>query len=262
MWELILPLLGFFIAVIAAMTGIGGGVFFVPLLTLGYGFSPDHAIGTSLLIMVFGGIGASIGYARQKRVYFKVGLLFALITAPGAIVGAYLTSFLPGTILSIIFSVFLIIIAIRIISVNKLVRKRKNSDKELTVKCERDCFADRSHLITGFVLCFFVGLASGLLGIGGGILLVPILLFVVFVPIHVAVATSMFVMVLTSVFGVFQHHALGNIDFTFALLLAIGAFIGAQVGAWLSKKVSGDRLQLILGATLILISIQMIIKFI
>ena len=81
----LLLLLGFLIAVFAAITGVGGGVLFVPLLTLGYGFLPAQAVGTSLMVMVFGGFGATIGYAIQKRVYFRAGLLLALATAPGAV---------------------------------------------------------------------------------------------------------------------------------------------------------------------------------
>lgn len=63
LYEWILPLLGFLIAVFAAITGVGGGVLFVPLLTLGWGFEPSVAVGTSLFVMIFGGFGATIGYA-------------------------------------------------------------------------------------------------------------------------------------------------------------------------------------------------------
>lgn len=265
MWELILPLLGFLIAIIAAMTGVGGGVFFVPLLTLAYGFVPAHAVGTSLLVIVFGGLGASIGYARQKRIYYKTGLLLALATVPGSFVGAFLTSVLSGAVLGVVFGVFLLAVALRMIFVDLTVRRKNGSGEKVEVKVvgsEGDLFADKRRIIAGFGLSFFGGLASGLLGIGGGALLVPIMAMVMLIPIHVVVATSMFTMIWTSISGVAQHYTLGNVDFTFALLLAAGAVVGGQVGALLCKRVSGENLRRIFAVVLIVVSVQMIVKFI
>jgi len=97
---------------------------------------------------------------------------------------------------------------------------------------------------------------------GGGALLVPIMSLVMLMPIHAVVATSMFTMIFTSLSGVAQHYTLGNIDFAYALLLIVGAIVGAQLGAWLSKKISGATLRIIFAVVLIIVSVQMIIKFI
>ena len=105
MYEWVLPLIGLLAGIFAAITGVGGGVLFVPVLTLVYAFAPSQAIGTSLLVMVFGGVGATIGYARQKKVYFKAGALLALAMAPGAVTGAFLTEVVPARILGVVFGV-------------------------------------------------------------------------------------------------------------------------------------------------------------
>ena len=263
MWELILPFLGFLAAIFAVMTGVGGGVFFVPLLTLAYGFMPAQAVGTSLLVIVFSGLSASVSYARQKQIFFKTGLLLAVATIPGTVVGAFLTSVLPGAVLGLVFGVFLSIVAIRMITTSEIFRRRKTEQVRLkVVESERELFDDKKRFAIGFGLSFFAGLVSSLLGIGGGALLVPIMSLVMLMPIHAVVATSMFTMIFTSLSGVAQHYTLGNIDFAYALLLIVGAIVGAQLGAWLSKKISGATLRIIFAVVLIIVSVQMIIKFI
>jgi len=259
MYEWILPLIGFFIATFAAMSGVGGGVFFVPLLTLAYGFSPSNAVGTSLVVMIFGGIGATIVYGRQKRVYFKPALLLAVSTIPGAILGAYLTSVSPGYFLGLVFGVLLIFLAFQLIFTSEYFASRNKARRQIT--CEDECFRNKKRFTIAFCLSFLTGVLSGFLGIGGGTLMIPILLLIVSIPIHVAVGTSMFLVAVTALSGVFQHSILGNIDFTFALLLAAGAFIGALVGAALSIKIAPGKVQLIVAVALLITSVQMILKY-
>jgi uncharacterized membrane protein YfcA len=103
MWEIILPILGFFIGTVAAMTGVGGGIFIVPLLTVAYSFAPANAVGTSLTTITFTAIAATVSYSRQKRIYYKAGLILATATGPGAVLGAYLTSVIPSATLGLIF---------------------------------------------------------------------------------------------------------------------------------------------------------------
>jgi uncharacterized membrane protein YfcA len=116
-------------------------------------------------------------------------------------------------------------------------------------------------IAVGAGLSFFGGLASGLLGIGGGTLVVPILMIAMGMPIHYATATSMFSMIFTSFAGVAKYVQAGLIDFQVALLLAAGTVFGAQVGAYTSKKVSGKNLGLIFGVMLIVAGANMMVKF-
>jgi uncharacterized protein len=263
MWEIVLPLIGFLATLIAAMVGVGGGVFFVPALALAYGFTPAQAAGTSLMVIIFGGLSATIGYSRHKLVFFKIGLLLAAASIPGSILGAFLTSILSSVILGIIFGIFLITVAVRMLYKSDLFRKKDKRKIDLkAVWNEADVLANKKRFLVAFGLCFFGGLFSSLLGIGGGLIFVPIMSLVLFLPIHVVVGTSMFTMIFTSFSGVVQHWILGNVNLEFALLLAVGAIIGAQVGSWMCKRVTGEKLQVIFAVTMILLSTQIILRFI
>jgi len=265
MWELLLPIFGFLIGTVASMTGIGGGIFIVPLLTLFYDFSMTHAVGTSLTAIIFTSIASTANYSRQKRIYYKVGLILAITTAPGALLGAYLTSIISPRLLGLIFGLFLLFVASRMMINFSFSRSKQPIAEKGTlyafVSSEKELFGARTRILHGAALSFFGGLASGLLGIGGGVLVVPIMSLALAMPIHVAVATSMFTMVFTSISGVAQHLSLGNIRFEYVLPLALGTILGAQVGAYTSKRLSSKNLRRIFGIVLIVVSVQMILKY-
>jgi hypothetical protein len=113
----------------------------------------------------------------------------------------------------------------------------------------------------GIPLSFFAGVSSGLLGIGGGALMVPILHFVLAFPMHLAVATSVFTMVFTSVSGVATHIYFGNVQFDYATILIIGVIFGAQIGTYVAKRTSSRTLRRIFGLLLIIVSLRMMLKF-
>jgi len=122
-------------------------------------------------------------------------------------------------------------------------------------------FARKDKVLLGVVLGFFGGLSSGLLGIGGGSLMVPIMVLAMGIPMHITVATSMFTMIFTSTSGVIEHFRLDNIHFDYAFLLVLGTIFGAQLGAYTSKRVSGRNLRRIFGSVLIIVSARMILKY-
>jgi len=258
MWEPLLIVFGFFIGIIASMTGVGGGIFIVPILTFLYGFLPANAIGTSLTTIIFTAIASAINYAKQKRIYYRTGIVLVITTAPGAYLGAWLTTVIKPRELGLIFGFFLIFVALRMII--SLFRK-KTQDKTSTVKSDTELLKSGKTIIIGAGLSFFGGLASGLLGIGGGTLIVPIMMVAMQMPIHFATATSMFTMIFTSISGVSQHYQANHIDFTFAVLFAAGTIFGAQVGAYASKKTSGQNLSLIFGVMLMIAGVNMILKY-
>ena len=266
LWMILLPIFGFLIGMLAAMTGIGGGVFIVPLLISLYAFAPANAVGTSLTTIIFTALASTLNYSRQRRIYYRTGLVLALATAPGAFLGAYLTSIIPPQWLGLIFGVFLIFVALRM-AINFNTLRRKNSDNkkselQSTPRSDSELVVSKTIILQGAALSFFGGLASGLLGIGGGVLLVPIMTLAIGMPIHIATATSMFTMIFTSISGVAQHYVANHIVLEYALPLALGTVLGAQAGAYASKKVSGRNLGRIFGIMLLVVSIQMILKYV
>jgi len=255
-WLLII--FGFFIGILASMTGVGGGVFIVPILTFFYAFIVNSATGTSLTTIIFTAIASTVNYAKQKRIYFRTGLILVVTTAPGAYLGAWLATIMEERLLALIFGVFLILVATRtIISV----LRKKAQDKQTIVKTDTELIHSGKIIAVGVGLGFFGGVASGLLGIGGGTLIVPIMTIALGMPIHYATATSMFTMIFTSISAVTKYYQSNLIDFPVALTLAAGSIIGAQVGAYTSKKISGKNLTLIFGIILIIAGANMIIKY-
>jgi len=250
------------------MLGIGGGVFIVPalqLLPLSIEFTPQMAAGTSLTMIVFKALSSTSGYARQKRIDFRIGLLLATTTIPGALVGAYLTEIIPTNVLILIFALFLLYVASRMMFEYGFggikVFSRGKGWRCRLVDVDGNIFEYIANMTIGLPLSFLAGVSSGLLGIGGGALMVPILHFALCFPMHLAIATSVFTMIFTSISGVATHIYLGNVQFEYALILVVGAIFGAQIGAYISKRVSSENLRRIFGIILVVVSIRMILKF-
>jgi uncharacterized membrane protein YfcA len=259
MWNpLLLVIFGFFIGILASMTGVGGGVFIVPILTFFYDFRVNGATGTSLTAIIFTAIASTINYARQKRIYYKTGLLLAVTAAPGAYLGGWIAKITQEQLLGLIFGVFLILVAARMIV---SLARRKEVDKTLPVKTDAELVRSGKIIIVGVALGFFGGFASGLLGIGGGTLIVPIMAFALGMPIHLATATSMFTMIFTATSGVAEYYQAGLVNFPIALLFAAGTVVGAQVGAFTSKKISNRNLTVIFSIMLIVAGANMILKY-
>jgi hypothetical protein len=263
-----LPILSLFVGIIAAMLGIGGGVFIVPalqFLPLSIEFTPQMAAGTSLAMIVFKALSSTSRYTRQKRIDYRIGLLLATVTIPGAFVGAYLTAVIPTDLLILIFALFLLYVASRMIFNYSLGDFKALSAGKgwrcRLVDSDGNIFEYVANMTIGMPLSFLAGVSSGLLGIGGGALMVPILHFALCFPMHLAVATSVFTMIFTSLSGVATHISLGNVQFDYALVLVVGAVLGAQIGAHVVKRVSSKNLRRIFGVVLVLVSLRMILKF-
>jgi hypothetical protein len=255
-WRLVI--FGFLIGVLASMTGVGGGVFIVPILTFFYAFVVNSATGTSLTTIIFTAIASTVNYAKQKRIYYKTGLILVITTAPGAYMGAWLATIMEERLLGLVFGVFLILVAAR---TSISVFRKKTQDKQSAIVTDTQLIHSGKTIALGVGLGFFGGIASGLLGIGGGTLIVPILTIALGMPIHYATATSMFTMIFTSISAVAKYYQSNLIDFPVALTLAAGSIIGAQVGAYTSKKLSGRNLTIIFGVILIIAGANMIIKY-
>jgi uncharacterized protein len=260
MWEWLLPIFGFLIGIAASLTGVGGGIFIVPLLTLLYGFDPIIAIGTSLGTIIITSIASSVNYLKQNRVYVKVGLVLACATAPGAYIGAAITAIpVVKTSLGVIFGVFLILVAVQMVYKALSTASVKGCGQADPV-FEGKLLRNWRKLLVGLSLGFFGGVASGLLGIGGGVILVPIMCYALDFPIHFSIPTSMFIMIFTSISGVANHVQQGNVNAEYAIYLGVGSILGAQVGAFASKKLSSRSLGLVFAVMLIVASINMMLK--
>ena len=269
MWDLLLlPVIAFSIGLVAAMLGIGGGVFMVPALVLlpWYGLDPAVASGTSLAAIIFTSISSTFRYRKQKRIDYLLGLALASTTIPGAFLGSYSKSLIETRLLGLIFAFFMIFVAARMFIGKKgkdknAARKVKSGKTREITDSQGDTFTYSVDIRVIPFLGLAAGFSSGLLGIGGGAVLVPAMNLGIGVPIHIAVATSMFIMIFTSMAGTLTNLWLNQIRLDYALLLAAGIIFGAQLGAYHAAKVSARNLQRMFGVILIIVSIRMILKF-
>lgn len=240
-------LIGFIAGIVASFFGIGGGVIFVPSLIIIFGFEPAAAVATSLLAIIFTSLSSVTAYTRKKLVKHKEGLFFVLASIPGALLGAYLTSILPGRTIRIIFSFFLFFTAYNI---------AKNEGKESLKHHKRVEGANKKLAVIAF---FTAGIASGLLGIGGGILFVPAMVILIGFDIHEAIATSAFIILITTTFGVLEHLILGHVNFLFGVLFGLFGVLGAQIGAIISIRTQSRTLRILFAFLLVVSGLRLLI---
>jgi hypothetical protein len=240
--------LGFFIGTYGTLRGAGGGFILMPILLLLYpGESPELLTSISLAVVFFNAFSGSVAYARMRRIDYRSGFLFSAATIPGAIFGALTTGYIPRRLFDVIFGLLMIAASVFLL----LRPNRKNEVKEkspnyhLTRKLIEANGAGHTYSynpIVGVGLSLFVGFISSLLGIGGGIIHVPALVHILNFPVHIATATSHFILSVMAMTGTTVHIATGVFSHGVwrTVLLAIGVLLGAQLGARLSIRVHGD----------------------
>lgn len=261
----ILLLLGLIAAVFGSIVGLGGGVIIVPSLIL---FGPvltggpvghDTAVGTSLAVLIFTALASTLSYMKDRRVDFRIAWLLFATSGPAAMIGSALTGRLPAGPFRIAFGVFMLLMAALLILRDRL----KPSPRRWPIRRVWTDAGGNAHAygfayLPGLAIGFLVGLVSGLFGIGGGSLFVPVMVLLFQFPPHVATATSMFVIFLSSLLGSSVKAALGEIDWLLAAALLPGAWIGGRIGARIARRLSGQGLLWLLRATLLVLAIRMI----
>jgi uncharacterized membrane protein YfcA len=260
---LFLIILGILVGAFGTLIGVGGGFIIVPLLILIYNFEPKIAVGTSLMTVFLNSFSGSLAYIKQKRVDFKTGFLFALSTIPGAFLGAYIVNYIKSNLFKAIFSLILIFLSLQLI----IKPWKKFSNLKINGNYHRKIVNGKGNiyeysisLTKGLLISFCVGFVSSIFGVGGGIIHVPAMILLLGFPTHIATATSHFILIFTSITGVLTHASLSNVKLNFAIPIGFGVIIGAQIGAFLSKKVKGKFIEKILGLTLLMLAIRLMLE--
>ena len=255
-------ILGVLIGTVSALLGVGGGFFYVPLLVILFGIDPRVAVGTSLAIITFTTLSASLGYSRQGRVLLKSTVCLALPGMVFATLGALVTVLIPSKYLIAIFCMVLLFMGIKMVYRQfplifpLLCGPCWKDESRQTPKDGGELHAYPVHLMTWGSIAGFM---SGLTGIGGGIVNVPALT-IAGIPIHFAVATSTMVIFITSLSGTGTHLFLGHLSLPFFLAFTLGAVVGAQAGVYLSPKAPQRMLEVSVGVLLITVAVMMILN--
>lgn len=242
--ELWLIPLGFVAGILGSMIGLGGGIIVVPVLTFA-GFTPTVAASNSLFAAFSNAIASTISYSKQKRIKYSVGLKLGLLSIPGTILGAYISSDVTPEIFKILFGLVLVSSSIYIFL------KRRFESKQY----------DTSKLITLLVIAasFFAGIISSFFGIGGGIIFVPLMIVAMRMGMKNAAPTSQLILLFASFSGLVAHSILGHPDYFQSLLLAIGAFGGGLIGARLSLEIKERGLRILASIVIIVAAIKLFI---
>jgi uncharacterized membrane protein YfcA len=253
-----------------SLVGAGGGFLMVPAFLLLFRFPTPLAVGTSLAVVFANAAAGSFFYLRQRRIDIRSGLQFAAATVPGAIGGVYLLRLLSARAFELIFGVLLVGIG------SFMALGPRRADESVPLQRVMDAGASPGMAVRelvdrkgsrysyrfiwwrGIALSLVVGAMSSLLGIGGGPLHVPGMVFLLGFPVHVAIATSHFVLALSSLVGSLLYLFQGHVHLRTALLMGAGAVVGARAGTGLAGRLRGSPILRFLSVALLLIGIRLI----
>lgn len=264
---------GLFAGFVGSMLGLGGGFIMVPILhlsiaipilclNLGFGLDIKTAVGTSLAIMIFTATSSAYRYWRHGRIDTGLAKYLVVTSVPGVVAGAMIGHIVDRNTLKIVFAAALGLAAIRMFMGKKELARhgfKKHVVQRRLVDREGTVFEYNVNLVLTMIFAGVAGVSAGLLGIGGGIINVPVLTFSG-LPIHLAVATSSFLIIFNASTGAVSHGILGNIDYGMTAVIVPGVIVGAQFGAIAGKRVKPKKLQLILACALVLLALRMIAK--
>jgi len=231
---------------LGSLLGVGGGIIMVPALTF-LNLSPTQAASTSLIAVMSTSFSSTLEYSRQKRINYKLAVWMGACAIPGGIVGAFLSDFLQEDSFKLYFGLMLMLTGIYISCKNSVLKDQHARRRSLPLQ------------IGVFVASFGAGIVSSLFGVGGGIIFVPAMLLVLGLTMHTAAPTSQLTLLMTAIAGVFTHSALGHPDYVQAIALSAGAFVGAQIGARLSRVTKDVLLQRLLGLVLVGVAVALIL---
>lgn len=212
---------------LGALLGIGGGLLITPLLTLLFGVPIEQAIATSLVAIIGTSSAAASVYVEQKLSDIRLGMVLELATTLGAISGALTAGLLSRRWLTILFSAFLLYAG------GSMVRRAANP---LLPEEDPGKYQVR-RLRLGMVFSYLAGGISGLLGVGGGPIKVPMMYLLMGVPLKVATATSNFMIGVTAAASAFIYYLRGNILVFPTAPVVVGVFLGSLLGSRLSRRV-------------------------
>jgi uncharacterized membrane protein YfcA len=268
-WLFTFILLGatFIAGLLGSLTGLGGGIIIIPLLTIVFKVDMHYAIGTSLVAVIATSSGAAAAYVKEGITNIRLGMFLEIATTIGAVVGAVVLVYTPVHAVSVIFGTVLIFSAIMTI------RKRKTDHLEHTHKSKlagilklNSHYPDKDqkinytvrHVPGGFIMMLGAGVLSSLLGIGSGAFKVLGMDNVMRVPFKVSTTTSNFMIGVTAAASTVTYFQRGYIDPVLTFPVVIGVLVGATVGSKLLMRYDTKFLRIIFSIVIAILAGEMI----
>lgn len=290
MWHLYLPIagssvniilifgMGAFVGLLSGIFGVGGGFLMTPLLIM-IGIPPTVAAASDSNQIVGASTSGTLAHYRLGNVDFKMGILLLIGGVAGGTVGVQIIKLLrqmgnADFLIRITYVLMLGFVGsymfleslqgLRKTRPSQMVSKKESRYGLLTKKLPWQTRFDKSGIELSILmplgLGVFVGILAAIMGVGGGFIMVPVMVYLLRMPMHVVVGTSLFQILFTCIdVTIMQAHSNHTVDFVLALLLLIGSTLGAQFGAKISRKLKGDQLKIILASLVLLVMIKMLL---
>lgn len=266
MSEIIILFLGAISAgLLGSLTGLGGGVIIIPLLTLGFGVPMHYAIGASLISVIGTSSGAAVAFVKEGFTNMRVGMFLEIATTAGAIIGALVSGMLNPNTIGIIFASILLLTVV-------LNLKGKPDHQEPLIRGSLEeklklygTFPDKGVLksysarntVPGFLMMMFAGAMSGLLGIGSGALKVLAMDNMMKLPFKVSTTTSNFMIGVTAVASALIYFQRGEIIPVIVAPVLIGVVIGSFIGSKTLMVSKTKKLKVFFAIVITILSIYM-----
>jgi uncharacterized membrane protein YfcA len=261
---LVLVAIGFGVGAFGTLVGAGGGFILTPILLVLYPHdSPRTITAISIAVVFFNAASGSVAYARQRRTDYRSGLVFAVATLPGAVIGALAVGRVSRNLFDALMAVALAAIAAWLFVGSRAQSRRAAPGGTLRRITDRQGIEHTYgvRIARGAAFSLIVGFISSFLGIGGGIIHVPLLVQALGFPVHIATATSHFVLATMSGAATITHVAQGSYHaghgLRRTLALSAGVIAGAQLGAHASLRLSGTLIQRLLALTLLGLAVRL-----
>jgi hypothetical protein len=261
-------IVSFVAGLLGALTGLGGGVVLVPLLTIFFHVDIRYAIGASLVSVIATSSGAAAAYVKEGFSNIRIGMFLEIATTVGALLGAYLATWISTTAIAIVFGIMLLYSAY----ISRRVRPpelRHLPPDPLATRLQLngsfpDLDGERSYNVqrvpAGFSLMFGAGALSGLLGIGSGAVKVLAMDQVMRIPFKVSTTTSNFMIGVTAAASAGVYLSRGYVDPGLSMPVMLGVLVGSLLGSRILVKAETKSLRLVFSLVILVLGLQMLYK--
>jgi uncharacterized membrane protein YfcA len=278
--NILLPIgLGLLVGVLSGLFGVGGGFLLTPLLIM-FGIPPTVAAATDSNQIVAASTSGTYAHWKIGNVDFKMGLYLLVGGFVGGLLGVQVIKVLKAMgnadfVIKITYVLMLGIVGTYMFleSLSNIRKKEKievKGEKESKVGTFLKSLPFQTHfeksgvthsVLVPIFLGAVVGILAAIMGVGGGFLMVPIMFYVLRMPMHVIVGTSLFQILFTCIEVTFlQSYTNHTVDFTLAILLLFGSTIGAQVGTVFGRKLKGEQLKILLAIIVLVVTVKIIFE--
>ncbi len=262
-------LIGSFLAgLVGSLTGLGGGVIIIPLLTLGLGVDIHYAIGASIISVIATSSGSAAAYVKEGITNVRIGMFLEVATTLSAIFGVLIATYINANSIMVIFGLILLF------SAYMMIKKKIAQSNQIKTSVLANYFKLNGsyptedgvktyavhNVIGGFAMMFVAGTLSGLLGIGSGALKVIGMDNIMKIPFKVSTTTSNFMIGVTAAASALIYLHKGQINPAIAMPVSLGVVLGATIGAKILIKSKTSRLKVVFAIIVTFLALQMIYK--